>query len=135
MGEERERRIGGGGREDENETRPEGVPKNRERRIKKERKKESRREKEGGKILAKKKNSPQILKEKKANKSRKKRKETVWYHTNQSFPLTLYLLLSLSLLVTVPVCQLLLFPDKDGCLPLRHNGNTFTAICLRYLLY
>lgn len=35
---------------------------------------------------------------------------------------------------TVEVCHLLLFPDKDGCLPLRHNGNAFTTICLCYSL-
>lgn len=32
----------------------------------------------------------------------------------------------------LPVFQLLLFPNKDGCLPLCHRGNTFRATCLCY---
>lgn len=44
-----------------------------------------------------------------------------------SFSTCLYLC---PLMATLPVFQLLLFPNKDGCLPLRHRGNTFRATCL-----
>lgn len=46
-----------------------------------------------------------------------------------SFSTCLYLC---PLMATLPVFQLLLFPNKDGCLPLRHRGNTFRATCLCY---
>lgn len=46
-----------------------------------------------------------------------------------SFSTCLYLC---PLMATLLVFQLLLFPNKDGCLPLRHRGNTFRATCLCY---
>lgn len=46
-----------------------------------------------------------------------------------SFSTCLYLC---PLMATLLVFRLLLFPNKDGCLPLRHRGNTFRATCLCY---
>lgn len=63
-------------------------------------------------------------------KQRKERKKKQCVITE----IRLSLSISFPSLATVEVCHLLLFPDKDGCFPLRHNGNAFTTICLCYSL-